>query len=84
MRLGISWRVDDAEPNAIVLSRVTPGSPAAQAGLFVNDRIYEVGGESFASSAEFRQLLSASGPLELLVDRYGRLQTISLQPLEVE
>jgi hypothetical protein len=84
VRLGISWRVDDAEPNAVVLSRVTAGSPAAQAGLFVNDRIYEVGGKPFASSAEFRQLLSASGPLELLVERYGRLKTISLQPLEVE
>lgn len=84
VRLGISWRVDDAEPNAIVLSRVVPGSPAAQAGLLVNDRIYEVGGKSFSSSGEFRRLLSATGPLELLVDRYGRLQTVSLQPLEAE
>ncbi len=84
VRLGVSWRVDDAEPQAIVLSRVVPGSPADRARLQANDRIYEVGGQSFASSDEFQQLLAADGPLELLVERQGRLRTVSLQPLASE
>ena len=33
LRLGISWRVDDAEPDTIVVSQVVPESPARRAGL---------------------------------------------------
>jgi S1-C subfamily serine protease len=82
MRLGISWRVDPAEPRAVALSRVVPGSPAARADLRLNDRIYEVSGKSFASSEEFRGLVSdALGPLEFLVERQGRLRVVTLEPL---
>ena len=81
VRLGISWRADPAEPHAAVLCRIVPGSLAAQAGLRLNDRIYEVSGQSLASSDDLKRLLSAStGPIELLVERQGRLQTISLSP----
>ena len=32
LRWGIVWRVDDAEPAAVILTHVVPGSPAARRG----------------------------------------------------
>lgn len=85
VRLGISWRSDPAEPHAAVLCRVVPGSLAAEAGLRLNDRVYEVSGRSFESSGEFERLLAAADrPIELLVERQGRLRTISLSPQTAE
>jgi hypothetical protein len=82
IRLGISWRLDDAEPGAVIVSRVTPGSPAANAGVHVNDRIYEVAGRPFSGDMEFRQLLAeTAGALELLTERQGRLRPLSITPL---
>lgn len=81
MRLGISWRVDDAEPGVLILARVVPDSPAARAGLRVNDRLYEVAGQRFTNEAEFRQLVADPPPesVELLAERQGRLQTMRLE-----
>lgn len=81
LRLGISWRLDDAEPGVVILARVVPDSPAARAGLRVNDRIYEVAGHSFSNEAELRQLVSdpAAESLELLTERQGRLQSVRLE-----
>jgi S1-C subfamily serine protease len=57
-----------------------PGSSAARAGLRLNDRIYEVSGKPFASSDEFRGLVSeTSRPLELLIEREGRLHVVTLE-----
>jgi len=56
VRLGLAWRVDEAEPGAVLLVGITPGSPAEQAGLKLYDRIYEINGRRFSSSEEFRQL----------------------------
>ena len=33
LRLGIVWRVDEAEPGTIILTHVVPGTPAARAGF---------------------------------------------------
>ena len=83
VRLGISWRTDDAEPRAIIVARVVPGSPAAQAGIQPNDRLYQVSGQPFTGEAEFRRLLSeASGEtLDLLAERQGRVRTVSIKSL---
>jgi hypothetical protein len=79
MRLGVSWREDDAEPGTLVLARVTYGSPAALAGLQVGDRIYQVAGHDFRNAAEFQQLLEhALSPWELLVERRGRVRTVTV------
>ena len=79
MRLGITWRVDDAEPGTIILTHVVPGSPAAQAGLEVGDRIYQIAGRDFAADAEFSRLAKTlPGPLTLLVERDGRLRSAEL------
>jgi predicted metalloprotease with PDZ domain len=82
--LGLAWRVDDAEPGAVLLVGITPGSPADQAGLRLYDRIYEVNGRRFSSSDEFRQLTnSLPSPLELLTETNGKIRTVSVQRLEI-
>jgi S1-C subfamily serine protease len=67
-----------------MLTRVVPGSAAAQAGLAARDRVYQVDGRDFADGQEFGQLVTgAAGPVCLLVERQGVLQTHTLRPLEV-
>jgi hypothetical protein len=80
LRLGITWRVDDAEPGTIILTHVVPGSPAALAGLKPGDRIYQIAGRGFADENAFLELVQTlPDPLELLVDRNGRLRTVVIQ-----
>jgi len=77
MRLGITWKLDEAEPGTVVLDRVLPGTPAAIAGLLVGDRIYQIAGRDFADSAEFTRLAKTlPGPLLFLVERNGQLRTV--------
>jgi serine protease Do len=81
VRLGLSWRTDDAEPRAVIVSRVVPSSPVAKAGIQVNDRIYEVSGQPFANDAEFRRLLAeANGKdLDFLTEREGRVRSVPIK-----
>ncbi len=79
LRLGIAWRSDDAEPETVIVSQVAVGSSAAAAGLRVGDRIYRIGGRDFAGDPAFANLArTLPGPLELLVEREGRLRTVVL------
>ena len=79
MRLGITWREDDAEPGTAILTHVVTGSPAANAGLRAQDRIYQVSARDFADSEEFIRLINApSDTLQLLVERDGQLRTVIL------
>jgi hypothetical protein len=87
MRVGIRWRVDDAEPGAVILTEVVPGSPAARAGLQPGDHVYQIAGRDFSDEAEFRRLArTLPGPLMLLVERDGQIRTVEIglesQPLE--
>jgi hypothetical protein len=84
IRWGISWSSDPAEPGAVMVTRVVPGSPAARAGLRFRDRIYEVAGESFAGEPEFRRLLTAAetSPVDFLIERHGRVSSIEIEPLD--
>lgn len=78
-RIGISWREDDAEPGTVLLTQVIYGSPAQLAGLANRDRLYSVAGRPFHSSNELHTLLTTlPSPLELVVERDGRLRTVSL------
>lgn len=80
LRLGVTWRVDDAEPGCVILSRVVAGSPADRAGLQVNDRICEFGGRQFAGSKEFAALASSlEGSLDVALERGGKLQTATVE-----
>ena len=76
VKVGISWRFDDAQPDCAMLNRVVPGSPAAVAGLKVGERIYQINGRDFATSDQFKRLLAESAnPLTLLVEDRGRLRS---------
>ena len=79
LRLGIAWRIDDAEPGTVILTYVGGDSPAERAGLRVGDRIYRIAGEDFFDDADFAHLARTLGePLELLIERDGRLHTVVL------
>jgi C-terminal processing protease CtpA/Prc len=80
LRLGITWRVDEAEPGTIILTHVVPSTPAARAGLQAGDRIYQVAGRDFADETAFVEMLrTQADPLEFLVDRDGKLRTVLIQ-----
>jgi hypothetical protein len=80
LRLGITWRVDDAEPGAIILTHVVPCSPAARAGLQPGDRVYQISGRDFTDENAFLEMVKAlPDTSELLVDRDGRLRTVIIQ-----
>jgi membrane-associated protease RseP (regulator of RpoE activity) len=82
IRIGITWRSDDAEPDSVLLTQVVYGSAAHAAGLQVRDRVYAVGGQRFTSSDEFTRLLTTqAGPLELQIERQGRIKSLTLDVL---
>lgn len=77
IRLGITWRLDEAEPGTVILKQVFPGSAAARSGLRPGDRIYRIAGRDFIDDDQFaRWAATLPGPLEFLVEREGRLTTI--------
>jgi S1-C subfamily serine protease len=81
VRLGISWRTDDAEPGTVIVSRVIPGAPADLAGLRVGDRIDRIGGREFATSDAFRRLVGETpGRFTLAVETAGRVRTVEVVP----
>ena len=85
LRWGMTWRVDDAEPGTVILTHVVRGSPAARAGLAAGDRIYQVGGRDFADEAAFVRLTKTlAESLQLLVERDGRLRTVTLRFRQAE
>jgi regulator of sigma E protease len=82
IRVGITWRTDDAEPGTVLLTQVVYGSPAQTAGLEIRDRIYSVNGQSFADQDEFARLITTlPGPLELEIERQGRIKKVKLEVL---
>lgn len=84
VRIGFTWRRDDAEPRAVVVSHVIGGSAADQAGIKVKDRVYAVNEQPFGTDDEFLELLKAPGSLALLIERNGRPQTVELKTLHQE
>jgi S1-C subfamily serine protease len=81
--VGISWRIDEGEPNAGLLTQVIYGSAAHLAGLKLRDRIYAVNGRRFGSQEELTTLLrDTPSPIELLIERAGKLQTVKLEVIE--
>jgi len=82
VRLGISWRTDPAEPGAVIINRLVPGSPAARAGIVPGDRIDRINGRSFGSSDEFRELArTLPPPLVFDAERFGRVRTVEIPQL---
>lgn len=80
VRLGIFWRLDDAEPGALIVNRIVPGSPADVAGVKVNDRLYEAGGLAVTTTEDFQKLVaSTAGQLELLVETAGQPRRVVME-----
>jgi hypothetical protein len=83
-RLGISWREDVGEPGSVLVTRVVEGTPAAAAGLAVQDRIYEIDGQPFNDATAFQAavhaLLASSAPeFSLLTERRGHERTVTVK-----
>jgi membrane-associated protease RseP (regulator of RpoE activity) len=84
VRLGISWREDEAEPGSVFLTRVVDGSPAAVAGMAVYDRIYEVDGQPFSNRKQFGEMvrlrLDDNLPqIEFLVETSGWVHPLTVR-----
>ncbi len=74
IRVGITWETDDAEPGSVVVLRVVPDSPAARAGIKVLDRVYQVNGHDFKTSAQFDQLfVEQPNPLDFTLETHGQV-----------
>jgi hypothetical protein len=83
VRLGISWRVDSAEPGCVIVNRLIPGSPADMAGIRAGDRIDRISGNDFATGDEFRELArTLPDPLILEVESSGRVRSIEIPSLK--
>jgi hypothetical protein len=79
VRIGIVWIRDDAEPEAAIVKRVFPGSPAELAGLQAGDRIYDINGATFADDDGFEDLLHAArDKTPITVERQGKLRSAVL------
>jgi S1-C subfamily serine protease len=83
IRVGITWRLDEGEPGTVIVTQSIYGSAAHAAGIKVGDRVYSVGGRSFAGQQDFIDLLTnATSPLEMVIERDGRLSTATLTLIE--
>ena len=83
IRVGLSWRFDDAEPGVVLVTQIISSSAAQLSGLKVRDRIYSICGQAFKSEADFVSLLTGvKSPMELVVERDGKIQTLKLELLE--
>ncbi|HEY2412730.1 MAG TPA: M20/M25/M40 family metallo-hydrolase [Pirellulaceae bacterium] len=79
IRVGITWRLDDGEPGTAIVTQVIYGSAAHAAGVKFADRLYTLGGKSFRTQDDLVKLLStATSPLEMVLERDGRLRTATL------
>jgi C-terminal processing protease CtpA/Prc len=82
IRVGMTWREDDGEPGVMLITQIIPGSAAEVGGLKLKDRIYSLNEHTFATGKDFSSLMSTvEAPLNFMVERSGKLQTIKIQPL---
>ncbi len=79
IRLGITWRADEAEPGTVVLTHVVSGSPAFAGGLRSGDRVYRIDGRDFTADAFVEMVNRPSAALALLVERDGQIFTAVLR-----
>lgn len=83
--LGLRFRTESSEQGGAIVDSVTPGGPAARAGLRPQDRIVSVDGESIGLPLRFKNaisLLPAGSVVVLGVVRGGQTLTLkaTLEP----
>jgi hypothetical protein len=83
VRIGFTWRFDEAEPRAAIVTHIIGGSAADQAGIKFLDRIYAVNGKPFSGDNELLALLKTPGHVSLLCERRGRLYDIELKTIDL-
>lgn len=80
LRIGVSWRVDDAEPGVAIVTTVSPGSPAARAGIEPLDRLLPPVGQE-PDDLQWLVDLAQHEKITLRRERRGRLSELTLRPL---
>jgi len=81
-RIGLSGPYADP-----VVSQVVPGGPAERGGLRQGDRVLLINGQMVHDAGQLRQAIRGSAvqgkpqPLVLRIDRAGRVQEVTLQPV---
>jgi hypothetical protein len=79
VRVGLSWRIDDADPSMVYVVNVDEGTPAGESGLQTGDRIYYINGQRYSGSDELSRIFKeAHGKVNLTVERMGQLQTLEM------
>jgi len=83
-RWGIGTRADSGEPMNPVIVRIAAGSPAAQAGMMLGDRVIAIDGTVVINQEDMVARLAAAGSsVAIDVDRKGkvvRLAVAAMQP----
>jgi hypothetical protein len=80
VQYGFEWRLDEVEPDTVIVTAVLPGSPADLAGIKKDHRILKVGDAVPGSRDEFRKALSeAKGELRFEVELAGRFNVLKVQ-----
>jgi CubicO group peptidase (beta-lactamase class C family) len=79
--LGLQLEVDDND--RVKVQAVTPGGPAARAGLLVGDVLLKIGGKELGNRpvATLGAALKTGEPFELEFERDGRRNTVSVKPI---
>jgi hypothetical protein len=78
-RWGLGTRADPGEPANPVIVRVTAGSPAAQAGVMLGDRMIAIDGTAVTDQADMVTRLAAAGNrVALDIERKGRIVRIDM------
>ena len=74
VKIGISWRNDEAERESVIVTRVIPGSPAYEAGLQCADRIHMVGALPWSDYLEpTTPFTNCLFPLRVVYERNGKI-----------
>jgi len=82
-RWGIGTRADAGEPMNPVIVRITAGSPAAQAGVMLGDRVIAIDGTAVTDQADMvTRLASAGTHVAIDVDRRGRVVRIDMDAVQ--
>jgi C-terminal processing protease CtpA/Prc len=83
-RWGIGTRADPGEPANPVIVRIADGSPAAQGGMMLGDRVLAIDGTAVTSQVDMVTRLAAAGNrVALDVDRKGRVTRIVMNAIAV-
>lgn len=78
-----SHQLQITSDEGVLIVGVLPGSPAAKAGLLPGDVIVKIDRTPVRSATEVQDLVEASvvgEPLSLLVNRQGKMQSLSVRP----